>query len=216
MAKKNFFVLSLLVVGAMLFTACAPQTVVETVEVEKVVEKTVEVEKVVEVVETVEVEKVVEVPATEEPVEVMRVGYVTDTGGIDDKRYTRFVRETRDRFDVRDIQTGVPYGFDINALRFLVDRPSVRLYIQRIHQSRGDTELRKNIVEHRVRAAVQIVRGNELVSLFQDVDESGKDGTGSRCKGEGADTAFEPRHPLFNDIRGGIHQPRVDVPRLLQ
>ncbi|MFN2174964.1 MAG: BMP family ABC transporter substrate-binding protein, partial [Anaerolineales bacterium] len=87
MAKKLFFVLSLLVVGAMLFTACAPQTVVETVEVEKVVEKTVEVEKVVEVVETVEVEKVVEVQVTEEPTEVLRVGYVTDTGGIDDKSF---------------------------------------------------------------------------------------------------------------------------------
>ena len=87
MAKKLFFVLSLFVLAAMLFTACAPQTVIETVEVEKVVEKTVEVEKIVEVIETVEVEKVVEVPVTEEPVEVIKVGYVTDTGGIDDKSF---------------------------------------------------------------------------------------------------------------------------------
>jgi len=89
MAKRLFFVLSLLVVGAMLFSACAPQTVVETVEVEKVVEKTVEVEKVVEVIETVEVEveKVVEVMVTAEPIETMRIGYVTDTGGIDDKSF---------------------------------------------------------------------------------------------------------------------------------
>ena len=89
MTKRLFFVLSFLVVAAMVFAACAPQTVVETVEVEKVVEKTVEVEKVVEVIETVEVEveKVVEVPAEEEPMEAMRVGYVTDTGGIDDKSF---------------------------------------------------------------------------------------------------------------------------------
>jgi len=60
MPKKAFAVLSLVVVLAMVLTGCAPaqpQTVVETVvvEKEKVVEQTVEVEK--EVVQTVEVEK---------------------------------------------------------------------------------------------------------------------------------------------------------------
>jgi basic membrane protein A len=126
MAKKLFFVLSLLVVGAMLFTACAPQTVVETVEVEKVVEKTVEVEKVVEVVETVEVEKVVEVPATEEPVEVMRVGYVTDTGGIDDKSFNtaqwkgieKAEEELPGRVEARFIQSDEATQYEPNLTEF--------------------------------------------------------------------------------------------------
>jgi len=56
MKKFVFTLLSALVILSMI-VACAPEPIVQTVEVEKVVEKTVEVEKVVE--KTVEVEKVV-------------------------------------------------------------------------------------------------------------------------------------------------------------
>jgi ABC-type glycerol-3-phosphate transport system substrate-binding protein len=66
MSKKLNILLVFVVAMAMVLASCAPQTVVETVEVEKEVVTTVEVEK--EVVTTVEVEKVVEVTAVpEEP-----------------------------------------------------------------------------------------------------------------------------------------------------
>jgi len=58
--KRLYIVISLVMVMSMLLAACAtptPQTVIQTVEVEKEVVKTVEVEK--EVVKTVEVEKTV-------------------------------------------------------------------------------------------------------------------------------------------------------------
>lgn len=53
--SKIWTVISVMLIGLFLFTACAPQTVVQTVEVPKEVIKTVEVEK--QVVTTVEVEK---------------------------------------------------------------------------------------------------------------------------------------------------------------
>jgi ABC-type glycerol-3-phosphate transport system substrate-binding protein len=66
MSKKLNVLIALIIAMAMVLGACAPQTIVQTVEVEKEVVKTVEVEK--EVVTTVEVEKVVEVTAMpEEP-----------------------------------------------------------------------------------------------------------------------------------------------------
>jgi multiple sugar transport system substrate-binding protein/raffinose/stachyose/melibiose transport system substrate-binding protein len=58
--KTIWVILSLFVLGALILTACAqptPETVVETVVVEKEVIETVEVEKEVKVIETVEVEK---------------------------------------------------------------------------------------------------------------------------------------------------------------
>jgi peptide/nickel transport system substrate-binding protein len=65
--NKFMAVLGAIVVLSMLMTACTsptPETIIQTVEVEKIVEKTVEVEKIVE--KTVEVEKIVEVEVTAE------------------------------------------------------------------------------------------------------------------------------------------------------
>ena len=127
MTKKLFFVLSFMIVAAMLFAACAPQTVVETVEVVK----TVEVEIIKEVVETVEVEveKVVEVMVTEEPqepLETMLVGYVTDTGGIDDKSFNtaqwngieRAEEELEGRVEARFIQSDEATQYEPNLTEF--------------------------------------------------------------------------------------------------
>lgn len=130
MTKKLFFILSFMVVAAMLFSACAPQTVVETVEVEKVVEveKTVEVETIKEVIETVEVEveKIVEVVITVEPLETMRVGYVTDTGGIDDKSFNtaqwkgieKAEEELEARVEARFIQSDEATQYEPNLTEF--------------------------------------------------------------------------------------------------
>jgi hypothetical protein len=66
--KKLWTMVALLAVIAMLASACGPtpepETIIQTVEVEKEVKvvETVEVEKEVTVIETVEVEKEVEVP----------------------------------------------------------------------------------------------------------------------------------------------------------
>lgn len=57
MKKQLFIMTSVLILVSILLTACQPQTVVETVEVEKIVEKEVEVEKIVEKEVVVEVEK---------------------------------------------------------------------------------------------------------------------------------------------------------------
>jgi len=69
MKAKKFSLLGLLVILSLLVTQCGatpePQTVVQTVEVEKTVVETVEVEK--EVIQTVEVEKEVEVEVTAVP-----------------------------------------------------------------------------------------------------------------------------------------------------
>ena len=72
LSKKNVLTLLVLVVALALVSACGaatPETIIQTVEVEKEVKviETVEVEKEVikEVVETVEVEKIVEVPKEE-------------------------------------------------------------------------------------------------------------------------------------------------------
>jgi basic membrane protein A len=129
MTKKLFFVLSFMIVAAMLFAACAPQTVVETVEVVKTVE--VEVIKEVEVIETVEVEveKIVEVMVTEEPqepLETMLVGYVTDTGGIDDKSFNtaqwngieRAEEELEGRVEARFIQSDEASQYEPNLTEF--------------------------------------------------------------------------------------------------
>lgn len=59
--NKFMLVMGLVIIASMVLSACQPQTIIETVEVEKVVEKTVEVqvevEKVVESTKVVEVEK---------------------------------------------------------------------------------------------------------------------------------------------------------------
>lgn len=66
--KRIMLVLGVMVVFSMLLSACGtPTPVIQTVEVEKIVEKTVEVEKVVEKTVEVEVEKIVEVTPTAIP-----------------------------------------------------------------------------------------------------------------------------------------------------
>lgn len=57
LSRRDFLRMAGLAAGATL-AACTPETIIQTVEVEKIVEKTVEVEKIVE--KTVQVEKIVE------------------------------------------------------------------------------------------------------------------------------------------------------------
>jgi ABC-type transport system substrate-binding protein len=68
--NKLMLVFALVLIASMMLSACQPQTIIETVEVEKVVEKTVqvEVEKVVEQTKIVEVETSAEAFTTPHPI----------------------------------------------------------------------------------------------------------------------------------------------------
>ena len=98
MRTKSLSILSLLVVLSLLVAACGgtPETIVQTVEVEKTVVETVEVEKTVvetvevekQVIETVEVEKEVQVevtavPAPPEPEGTLTMAISTFPNSID-------------------------------------------------------------------------------------------------------------------------------------
>jgi basic membrane protein A len=80
MQKKLYTVITFLIFASMVLTACAPKTATPT-------EEMAEPEPMEEAEEPAEMEEPAEVEEAEVPMEPFRVGFVTDTGGIDDQSF---------------------------------------------------------------------------------------------------------------------------------
>jgi basic membrane protein A len=80
MQKKLYAVITLLIFASMILTACAQETPAPT-------EEMAEPESIEEPEEVEEAEEAEEMEEAEEPMEPFLVGFVTDTGGIDDKSF---------------------------------------------------------------------------------------------------------------------------------
>ena len=119
-------------------------------------------------------------------------------------------------FQVGDIVLRIADRLDIEGLRLRPDRLLERSEIVRRHEVHLDAEPRERVLEQVVRAAVEVIGRHDLVAGLGDVEQRDRDRRLATRGRERTDTTVELREPLFEHIRRRVHQPRVDVPELLE
>ncbi len=117
MQKKHSLIMAILVIGSILMAACQPETVVEQVEVTKVVEKEVVVTEVVEIEgEEVEVTRVVKeeviVEVTPTPAPLPQGGFVTEVSFADAKILNPILSNDSASADIEELLFGAALDTD--------------------------------------------------------------------------------------------------------
>ena len=90
------------------------------------------------------------------------------------------------------------------------------LQVAHLHEAGADTEPCQRHLEEVVGAAVEAARGDQLVAALEQREQGERGGGLATRDGERAHAALERGDALLEDVRGGVHDARVDVAELLQ
>mmetsp|Transcript_31574 Transcript_31574/g.71332 ORF Transcript_31574/g.71332 Transcript_31574/m.71332 type:complete len:384 (+) Transcript_31574:347-1498(+) len=99
-------------------------------------------------------------------------------GRVDDEWHPVAVREGRDLLQVGDDARGVGARLTEECARLVVHRLDEILRIRLVDKPHRNAHLWQDVVELRVRAAVQVAARHDIVTVFRHVDDRVKDG---RC-----------------------------------
>ena len=117
------------------------------------------------------------------------------------------VRDLGDFLEVDDFERRIRHGFNENGARFVIDRFGEILRIVRIDELHLDAEGRKNVVELRVGAAIEVASTDDIVARRGEIDDRVKNATGAGGDPEPAHFrgTFEQGDAFFQHVSGRIH-----------
>ena len=119
--------------------------------------------------------------------------------------------------DVGDAECRVADRLDVDEARLLVDRGLDGGEVVEVRPPHADVvRLRQDRVELDERAAVDVVRRDELGAGLGDVGDGEVDGGGAGGDGERGGAAFERGEAFLKDILGRVHEAGVDVRRFFK
>ena len=136
--------------------------------------------------------------------------------GVDDEGKTVRMGDLRHLRDVDDVENRVADGLDEDGARLRRDRLLVCLGVVVLDEIHLDPELGKDGVEHRVRSAVEVAGGDDLVPHLGEGDDGVVNSRGTRSESNRRRAALQQGDPLLQHVLRGVHDPRVDVAQLLQ
>src|ERR1700744_4499471 len=126
------------------------------------------------------------------------------------------MRDRGQLLDVRYVELWVAKGLGVNRARFAGDRGAQPVEIVGVHEFHCDAQARPRVVEEVVGAAVERSRGADLIAGGgQGSQRQRLSSLTRRCR-KGGSAAFKSCYALLKDIRGRIHDARVNVAELLQ
>src|SRR5690606_34058376 len=67
-----------------------------------------------------------------------------------------------------------------------------------------------------IRSAIQVRTGHEILAGLQNIVKGQQLGRLSGSRPQRGDTTFKRRNAFLENIGRGVHEPRIDVPELLQ
>jgi len=163
-------------------------------------------------------------------VDPLRRGVPDDVGAVFERpaqrrRRERVVHEQRDAvvvsdvgqpFDVRRDERRIADGLEVDVGGVVVDGFLVGLVVQRVDEAGFDAVARRGVGEVGVGATVQRRRRNDVVTRVGEQEGGEVERRHPGGGGDGTDAAFECGDALLQDVVRRVHQPRVDVARLLQ
>ena len=127
--------------------------------------------------------------------------------------------ERRDGLDIRQDQRRIRRGFEEDHVKGAVGPEHLFRVreVARVHTDGRDAEaLRAQVFEEEIRPAVHRIAVENAPPLGHEGQDRRRDGAHARGKRRRVrGTSFERHHLVFEDLRVGVVQPRVDQPGLL-
>ncbi len=119
-------------------------------------------------------------------------------------------------FEVGYIEFRVTDCFAIDGAGFGGDGLAEGVEVAGVHELHRAAEFGHGVVEELVGAAVEVVGGDDFVTDLSDIEDGEGGGGLAGGDGEGTGAAFERGDALFEDVGGGVHDPRVDIAELFE
>ncbi len=137
-------------------------------------------------------------------------------GVVDDQRDPVAVGDSGELLQVRDQVLGIGDRFDVEGFGAVGDGSFQLVGVDRLDEGDVDAETGEGHLELVVGTAIQIARRHDLVSSLGDGGQGQQLGGLPGGGGHRRCPTFESGDALLEDVGGGVHDPRVDVPELLQ
>jgi hypothetical protein len=137
-------------------------------------------------------------------------------GVVHEQRQAVRVRDVRDAADVGDIQARVADGLEVEEAGVGVDDGGVVRRIGAVHEPDLDAQLGQRVVEQVVGPAVEAGAADDVLAGAGDVEDRQRLRRLAGREPERPHAAFESGNPLLEHARRRVHDPRVDVPELLE
>ena len=126
------------------------------------------------------------------------------------------MRHAGKTFKVRHVELRIADRFGINGFRARGNRFLKGREIVGRDEFDGDTQPGECVVKKVVRAAVEVVRRDDLVACLRDIQQRQRDGRLAAGDRQGPDAAVDGGDALLQHVGGRVHQAGVDVAELLQ
>ena len=137
-------------------------------------------------------------------------------GVIDDEREVMLVSDLYPLVEVEDLTVRVTEGLGIEGLRVQLDGCLYLLVIVRIDERGRYAVVGKGMGEVIVGSAVDVLRGNDVVTGMRNGLKCVGNRSCTGCNTEGGDTTLEGGDSLLEDILSRVRQSRIDVTCILQ
>lgn len=134
-------------------------------------------------------------------------------GAVHDEGKAGVVRDLGDGFQVADLKRRVGHSLAEHGAGLVVDGRLVVVRVLGVHERNGDAEGGEDVVELGEGATVQLVAAHDVVASLSEVDDGVEDGGGSRGHREASEgvATLELSDAGLENVRGGVHEARVDV-----
>ena len=137
-------------------------------------------------------------------------------GVIDDEREVMLVCDLYPLIEVEDLTVRVTEGLGIEGLRVRLDGSLDLLVVVRIYERGRYAVVGKGMGEVVVGSAVDVLRGNDVVTGMRNGLKCVGNRSCTGCNTEGSDTTLEGGDSLLEDILGRVRQSRIDVSCILR
>ena len=126
-------------------------------------------------------------------------------GVVDNQGDAVLMGQRGESLEVRDVEAGIPHGFDIDGLGVGIDLRLETIQLVAIGEFDVDPQARELHLELVVRAAVEKGCGNEIVAGLHEIGDGHKLSRLTRRRGYGCDTSFKSCNALFKHVGRGVH-----------
>ena len=135
---------------------------------------------------------------------------------VGDQRNPVRMGNLRNGFYINKIGIRIAETLNEEGLGLGTDRLLEIGQVSGVYESRGDPVRNQSVLKQVVRASVDVLGGNDVVSCTCDIEYRVGDGCGAGGHGQGADAPFERSDALLEDVLRRIGQTAIDVARIGQ
>ncbi len=137
-------------------------------------------------------------------------------GVVDHEGDSRIMGDTGNGLEVIHVVFRVSHRFGVNQPGVFIQRRANVFRIGSVDELHSYAHFGQRVVEQVIGSSVEIIGGNDILPALRDIEDRIADCRLTGGNRQRTDTAVQLRHPLFQHIGCGVHDPRIDVSRLFQ